>query len=74
VLAEDIERALGLLAVLPGIGTLYPATDLVGIRRLYLRRAACHLYYVFDDHQVVVVSLWGTRRERGPEFVSLSTL
>jgi hypothetical protein len=33
---------------------------------IYLRKLACHLYYTFDDHEVIVRALWGARRERDP--------
>ena len=64
--SADIERALEVLAAFPGVGTSYEASDVAGVRRIYLRRIACHLYYIFDDSQVVVVALWGARRKRGP--------
>ena len=38
-----------------------------GVRRVYLRRVAVHLYYTFDDTGVIVRALWGARRERGPQ-------
>ncbi len=40
--------------------------DVPGLRRIFLRKIACHLYYTFDDHDVIVRALWGSRRERGP--------
>jgi hypothetical protein len=36
------------------------------LRRLYLQRISCHLYYTHDDREVIVRALWGARRERGP--------
>ena len=39
-----------------------------GLRRLYLRKIACHLYYTFDEHEVIVRALWGARRGKGPLF------
>ena len=36
-----------------------------GLRRLYLPEIACHLYYTFDDSQVIVRAVWGARRRRG---------
>ena len=66
VFATEIEKALEVLAVLPGIGTPYAAAGVQGVRRVYLRRIACHLYYVFDDDRVVIMALWGARRGRGP--------
>jgi len=62
------EMALGvqLLAVLPGTGSKYTQGGIPGLRRLYLPKIGCHLYYTFDDHYVIVRALWGSRRERGP--------
>ena len=64
--ATELENALRIAAVLPGAGTTYPRTDVGGLRRVYLRKLACHLYYTFDDREVIVRALWGARRERGP--------
>ena len=67
VFAMEFEAALRILALLPGAGTLYTKTGPVGLRRLYLPKIACHLYYTFDDHQVIVRAFWGARRHRGPQ-------
>ncbi len=64
--ATELENALQIAAVLPGAGTPYTRTDVGGLRRVYLRKLACHLYYTFDDREVIVRALWGARRERGP--------
>ncbi len=36
------------------------------MRRLYLEKVDCHLYYTYDDEQVIIRSLWGAKRGRGP--------
>lgn len=64
--ATELESAVAILAILPGAGTPYLRAGLRGIRRLYLRKIACHIYYSFNDDEVVVRALWGARRERGP--------
>lgn len=51
---------------LPGAGTSYPQADVPGIRRVYLEKVACHIYYTFDDNEVIVRAFWGARRRRGP--------
>ena len=66
VFAEELEQALKIVATLPGAGTLYAQSPVAGVRRIYLRRVAAHLYYTFDDDEVIIRALWGARRERGP--------
>lgn len=66
VFAAELETALRILALLPGVGTPYAEAGVVGLRRLYLRKIDCHLYYTFDEHEVVVRALWGARRRRPP--------
>jgi hypothetical protein len=54
------------VAVLPGAGTLYAHSSIAGLRRLYLQPIGCHVYYTFDDAEVIIRALWGARRARGP--------
>ncbi len=70
VFAAEVEEALRVLAFLPGAGTPYPRGGIAGLRRLYVEKVACHLYYTFDDREVIVRALWGARREYGPRFRS----
>jgi hypothetical protein len=64
--ADELEAALRLVAVLPGAGTPYTEAAIAGVRRWYLPKVACHLYYTFDEHEVTVRALWGARRRREP--------
>ena len=66
VLAEELDAALRVAALLPGAGSVYDKAGVPGLRRLYLSTAGCHLYYTFDDDEVIVRALWGARREHGP--------
>jgi hypothetical protein len=66
VFVAEFEQALKVLALLPGAGTSYTQAGLTGLRRIYVPKVACHLYYTFDDSQVIVRAFWGARRERGP--------
>jgi len=63
---DEVGAALNLVGLLPGIGTPYELSPLPGVRRLYLEKIGCHLYYTFDDERVVIRSLWGAKRGRGP--------
>jgi hypothetical protein len=66
IFAEELEQALKVIAILPAAGTLYQRSPVPGVRRVYLRKTALHLYYTFDD-EVIVRALWGTHRGRGPQ-------
>ena len=66
IFAAELEAAIQILVLLPGAGSPYAKTSVPGIRRLYLQKLACHLYYTFGDDEVIVRALWGARRERGP--------
>lgn len=68
--ATELERSLRILSILPGVGASQGTTKSQVLRRLLVRKIACHVYYTFDDHQVVVRAVWGARRERGPSVES----
>ena len=67
VFAEELEHALKIVAILPGVGTPYTRSPVAGVRRVYLRRVGAHLYYTFDDREVIIRALWGARRGVGPK-------
>jgi hypothetical protein len=67
ILAEELEQGLKVIVILPGAGTLYQRSPVRGVRRVYLRRTALHLYYTFDDDEMIVRALWGAYRGRGPQ-------
>jgi hypothetical protein len=52
--ATEPEKATGILAVLPGAGTPYTQTGVPDLRRLYIRKLGCHLYYTFDADAVII--------------------
>jgi plasmid stabilization system protein ParE len=73
ILHEDLQAALELLATLPSIGSVYQASPVPDTRRFYLERLLCHLYYTFDEHDLVIRAVWHVRRGFGPEFGSFQT-
>jgi len=72
--SSELEAGLRILALLPGSGTPYRRTNVAGLRRLYLDKVASHLYYTFNDEEVVIRALWGARRERGPSLRQASVV
>lgn len=65
--ATELESTLQIVAILPGAGTPYTRTSTAGLRRFYIQKLACHLYYTFNEDEVIVRALWGARQERRPE-------
>ena len=55
-----------MLSALPGIGSPYPASPIPGTRRFYLERLMSHLYYTYDERELVIHALWHARRGSGP--------
>jgi plasmid stabilization system protein ParE len=67
VFAEELGQAIKIVAMLPGAGTPYAQSPVPGVRRVYVRRVAAHLYYTFDEDEAIIRALWGARREHGPQ-------
>ncbi|MCL4684983.1 type II toxin-antitoxin system RelE/ParE family toxin [Myxococcota bacterium] len=67
-LADDLERALELVAAQPGIGARARNAKKEGVRRLLLSRTGYHLYYQVNAEagRVEVLALWHSRRGRDP--------
>ena len=63
---SELQDAITFLRTLPGAGTPYARTPVSGLRRAYVRALGCHLYYTFDDSEVIVRAFWPARREHGP--------
>lgn len=57
VFVTEFEQALRVLALLPGAGTFYPQAGVPGLRRIYVRKVDCHLYYTFDQDRVIIRAL-----------------
>ncbi len=64
----ESERALQLLLVMPNAGVSYATARRSGLRRLLLPKTEYHLYFAVERGGTVIVihSLWGARRGRGP--------
>jgi len=68
ILSHDLKAALGMVSIVPGIGSPYRPSSIAGVRRFYLSRLMSHLYYTHDEREVVIRALWHTRRGAGPDF------
>ena len=65
---EELEIAQSRALQLREVPVVYAVVDGEPVRRVYMPRARHHLYYVCDREldAVIVVAIWGSRREHGP--------
>jgi plasmid stabilization system protein ParE len=68
ILHDDLEEAVEMLSMLPGIGSHYPAAPIRDVRRLYLERLTSHIYYTYNDREVIIRAIWHARRGTSPDF------
>ena len=66
---DELAHAAELLAVTPRMGVIYRTEKGVVTYRLLLPKTEQHVCYYIDaaDDEVVVVTVWGVRRGRGPK-------
>lgn len=51
ILSHDLKAGLGMVSIVPGIGSPYRPTSIAGVRRFYLSRLMSHLYYTHDERE-----------------------
>ena len=63
-IAEEVERAIGLLALQPAAGAPARAVRLRGVRRILLSRVGYHLYYRVRPRlrRIEVLAFWHAKR------------
>jgi plasmid stabilization system protein ParE len=66
---EEFEEALERLVSKPNSGLPHPTPKRPSLRRLLLPKTEYHLYFALERDETVLVihSLWGARRGRGPK-------
>ena len=65
----EFAAALDALAITPELGVRYEPGPVPGLRRLFLARCRCHVYYAVDmsAQRVLVLAVWHSARGQGPE-------
>jgi hypothetical protein len=64
--ARELAEAKDLILAMPGIGAAYSVLDGRVVRRFLLKRTKNHVYYVVETDRIVVHSIWGAPKGRGP--------
>ncbi len=69
IFLDELEQMIEHIETTAVLGTVYDANAQRTVHRRLLKKSACHVYLVQkDDELVVIVSIWGARRRRGPKF------
>ena len=64
---DELSATLTLIEKMPELGQSYDAGTRYLVQRLLMKKTSYHAYYVRkSDDLIVVVSVWGARRKRGP--------
>ena len=66
---DELSAVLAFIETTPEQGRKYEAGTRRVVRRKLMKKSGNHAYYVRkSDELIVIVSVWGARRERGPRF------
>ena len=63
----ELGAALSTLMTTPIMGKVYEADVGFPVRRVLLKKSASHVYFGLNGDELVVLSVWGARRIRGPK-------
>lgn len=64
---DETAAAIEQIRSAPMIGRVYPAALGATVRRLLMPTTQNHLYYTVAPDEVVILSVWGAPRRRGPK-------
>jgi len=64
---EELAKTLDTLGATPTIGTPYPSKFQVPVRRVLMKKTNNHVYFTVRGDEVVILSVWGAPRKRGPK-------
>jgi hypothetical protein len=64
---DEVALAVEQLRTSPSIGASYPSRFGWLVRRLLMPKTKNHLYYVIREGEIVLLSVWGAPRGRGPK-------
>jgi plasmid stabilization system protein ParE len=63
---QELAAALEQIQTAPSVGAVYPSSFGRTVRRLLMPKTKKHVYYLVRENEIVVVSVWGAPRARGP--------
>lgn len=64
---EEFAATLDRLLKTPTIGTSYPSRFGINVRRVLMKTTDNHVYFTVHGDVMVILSVWGAPRKRGPK-------
>jgi plasmid stabilization system protein ParE len=64
---EEMSAAIEQIGAAPALGAIYPSSFGKTVRRLLMPKTHNHVYYLVRGSEVVVLSVWGAPRGKGPK-------
>ncbi len=65
---QEIDSALDRIVAIPNLGSVYEHRRAdVEVRRLLMPKTRNHVYYAITPTEVVVLTVWGSQKRRGPK-------
>jgi hypothetical protein len=65
---RELDSALERIRTDPHVGMLYEQGNFEApVRRVLMPKTKNHVYWAVEGDEVVVVSIWGARKRRGPK-------
>ena len=69
IFLDELEQMIEHIETTSVLGAVYDARARRTVHRRLMKKSACHVYLVRRSPKlVVIVSIWGARRRRGPKF------
>jgi hypothetical protein len=69
VFLDELEQTIEHIETTSVLGAVYDAKARHTVHRRLMKKSACHVYLVRRSPELVVIaSIWGARRRRGPKF------
>ncbi len=64
---DELAKTLDTIVATPTIGTSYPSTFEVPVRRVLMKKTNNHVYFTVQGDEVVILSVWGAPKKHGPK-------
>jgi len=64
---QELIATFDSIVAVPTIGAEYRADFAVNVRRVLMPKTRNHVYFAVNGEEVVILSVWGAQRARGPK-------